>query len=272
MGLLQEEGNLMLEIKNLYAGYGGTDVIQDICLRSHEGELLCIVGPNGCGKTTLLKSIARLLEYRGSIILNDMDVALVPRKELAKKIALMGQISQIYFPYSVYETVALGRYAYASGFLKNFSKEDEKIISDTINRLGLADEKNRMITELSGGQLQRVFLARTLVQNPDMILLDEPTNHLDLKHQVELLRYLKNWAKDNNKIVIGVLHDLNLVHYFGDSAALMGDGKIAAQGRPDDVLNGETLKSIYDIDIQKFMIESLEKWKGTGNRHTPHIN
>ncbi|MDR0878036.1 MAG: ABC transporter ATP-binding protein [Treponema sp.] len=264
MGVFQEKGKLMLEIKNLSAGYGGPDVIHDIQLQADEGEMLCIVGPNGCGKTTLLKSIARLLKYRGSVLLNSLDIAAVPRKELAKKIAMLGQLSQIYFPYSVYDTVSLGRYAYSSGFLKNLSKEDEEIINDTINWLGLTGEKDRMITELSGGQLQRVFLARTIVQNPDIILLDEPTNHLDLKHQVELLHYLLKWARDNNKIVIGVLHDLNLVHTFGDKAALMSEGKIAAHGKPEEVLDGETLKTIYDIDIKKFMIESLEKWKSAG--------
>jgi iron complex transport system ATP-binding protein len=174
---------------------------------------------------------------------------------------MLGQITQIYFPYSVYDTVSLGRYAYASGFLKKFSKADEEIINDTINWLGLKEEQDRMITELSGGQLQRVMLARTIVQNPDLILLDEPTNHLDLKHQVELLQYLLKWAKNSNKIVIGVLHDLNLVHYFGDTAVLMDKGKITACGKPENILDGETLKSIYDIDIRKFMIESLEKWK-----------
>jgi iron complex transport system ATP-binding protein len=118
-----------------------------------------------------------------------------------------------------------------------------------------------MINELSGGQLQRVFLARTLAQSPDIILLDEPTNHLDLKHQIELLQYLLSWAKDNNKTVIGVLHDLNLVHYYGDNAAIMHRGKLASYGRPKQVLNGETLNAIYDIDIRKFMLESLENWR-----------
>jgi iron complex transport system ATP-binding protein len=93
-------------------------------------------------------------------------------------------------------------------------------------------------------------------------LLDEPTNHLDLKHQIELLQYLLRWAKDNNKTVVGVLHDLNLVHYYGDNAAIMHRGKLASYGRPKQVLNGETLNAIYDIDIRKFMLESLENWRG----------
>jgi iron complex transport system ATP-binding protein len=121
-----------------------------------------------------------------------------------------------------------------------------------------------MINELSGGQLQRVFLARTLVQNPDLILLDEPTNHLDLKHQIELLRYLRSWVREKNRAVIGVFHDLNLVHQFGDSILLMNAGKTAAWGKPEDVLNGETLRTVYGIDIRAFMLETLENWRGSG--------
>lgn len=106
-------------------------------------------------------------------------------------------------------------------------------------------------------------MARTLAQDPDIILLDEPTNHLDLKHQIELLNYLTEWAKENNKTVIGVLHDLNLVQYFGDNVAIIHRGELVSYGRPNKVLDGETLYNIYDIDIRSFMLESLEKWKST---------
>jgi iron complex transport system ATP-binding protein len=253
----------MLEIKNLYTGYGGTDVIYDINLRAGNGEFLCILGPNGCGKSTLLKSIAHILPYRGIITSDNRDLSSFSRKELAKKIALLGQISEVYFPYSVYDTVSLGRYAHTIGVFKGLSVEDRDIIEDILKKLELYKGKDRMIDELSGGQLQRVFLARTLVQDPDIILLDEPTNHLDLKHQIELLRYLITWAKDNNKTVIGVLHDLNMVHHYGDNAAIMYNGRIVSYGRPNQVLDGETLNTIYDMDIRQFMLESLENWRNT---------
>jgi iron complex transport system ATP-binding protein len=175
----------------------------------------------------------------------------------------MGQSSEVYFPYSVYDTVSLGRYAHTGGFLKKLTTEDKEIIAGIITKLELFNEKDRLINELSGGQLQRVFLARALAQNPDTILLDEPTNHLDLKHQVELLQYIKSWAKDNDKTVIGVLHDLNLVHYYGDNAAIMHKGRLVSHGIPEQVLNGETLNAIYDMDIRKFMLESLENWRNT---------
>ncbi|MDR0554623.1 MAG: ABC transporter ATP-binding protein [Treponema sp.] len=251
----------MITVSNLCAGYGGVDVIKNISFTVKRGEGLCILGPNGCGKSTLLKAIARIIAYRGIITLEGRNIAAVPRKELAKKIALLGQNMRIYFPYTVYETVALGRYAYSEGFLKNLSPEDKAAIEDAIEKLDIEDIKDRMIDELSGGQLQRVFLAKTLAQNPDIILLDEPTNHLDLKNQVELLRYLTLWMRENNKTFIGVFHDLNLAHHLGNAALLMSNGEIAAMDTVDTVLNSDVLKSVYGIDVRAFMLESLGKWK-----------
>ena len=121
--------------------------------------------------------------------------------------------------------------------------------------------KNKMITELSGGQIQRVFLAKLFAQNPDIILLDEPTNHLDFKYQVELLEHVKTWAKTNKKIVIGVLHDLNLVHYFADKVIILDNGNIVSEGTSMEVLNDDKLKNVYDIDIKSFMKNILNKWE-----------
>jgi iron complex transport system ATP-binding protein len=253
----------MIEVKDLYAGYGGGDVIKNISFKAKKGESLCILGPNGCGKSTLLKSIARIIAYRGEVKIEGRDTASFSRKELAKKIAILGQSAQIYFSYSVRETVSLGRYAYSEGFLKNLSAGDEAIIEDTLKKLDIWNLKDRMIDELSGGQLQRVFLAKTLAQTPELILLDEPTNHLDLKNQIELLAFLKSWLKENGKTLIGVFHDLNLARHFGDAALLMNNGIIAAAGSIEETLNGYTLQMAYGIDIRRFMLESLEKWRIT---------
>ena len=255
----------MLEVKNLCAGYGGDDVIRNLSFKVNNGESLCVLGPNGCGKSTMLKSIARIINYRGIVMLEGRDITSFSRKEFAKKIALLGQSAQVFFPYTVHETVSMGRYAYSEGFLKNLSAEDEAIIEDVIKKLDISDIKNRMIDELSGGQMQRVFLARTLAQNPEVILLDEPTNHLDLKYQIELLDLLKTWVRENNKTLIGVFHDLNLARHFGNVAVLINDGTLAACGTIEETLDSETLRTIYGIDIRSFMLESLEKWQKTNS-------
>ena len=251
----------MLEVKNLSAGYGGVDVIRNINLKAERGESLCILGPNGSGKSTLLKSIARIIDYRGCVLMNGEDISAVSRKELAKKIALLSQSTQVFFPYTVYDTVSLGRYAYSQSILKNLSAEDRDVIQDILKKLDIWENKDCMIDELSGGELQRVFLARTLAQSPDLILLDEPSNHLDLKHQIELLKFLKTWVKENNKTLISVFHDLNLARLFGDTAVVLNNGVLAASGQIEDVLNGGILNNVYGIDIRGFMRQALEKWK-----------
>jgi len=251
----------MLEVKDLSAGYNDTNVIRNINFKAERGESLCILGPNGSGKSTLLKSIARIIDYRGCVLINGEDIRAVSRKELAKKIALLTQSAQVFFPYTVYETVSMGRYAYSQGFLKNLSAEDRAVIEDILKKLDIWDSKDCMIDELSGGELQRVFLARTLAQNPDLILLDEPSNHLDLKHQIELLKFLKAWVKDNDKTLISVFHDFNLARLFGDTAVVLNNGTLAASGKIEDVLISGILSDVYGVDIRGFMRESLEKWK-----------
>jgi len=250
----------MLEVRDLFAGYNGANVIFNINFTVQSGESLCIIGPNGCGKSTLLKSIARIIDYKGTVSINNNDIKSVHRKELAKKIALLSQNEQVFFPYTVYETVSMGRYAYSQGFLKSLLTEDYKIIDAILKKLDIWNIKDTLTSELSGGTLQRVFLARTLAQTPDIILLDEPANHLDLKHQIELLDFLKTWVKENNKILLGVFHDLNLVRHFGDTVIILNNGAIAANGKIDEVLNSNILNNVYGIDIHKFMKESLEKW------------
>jgi iron complex transport system ATP-binding protein len=252
-----------LEINDLCCGYyGGEDVLKGISLEARAGEILCIAGPNGCGKSTLLKAAARLLPFRGSVTIGGRESASFSRKELARKLALLGQSSELYFPYTVYETVAMGRYAHSTGILGLPPARDRTIIEEVLDTLELKDVRERLISELSGGQLQRVFLARTLVQDPELILLDEPTNHLDLKHQIALLDYLSGWVKANNKTVIAVLHDLNLCRRFGGTTVLMSEGRIADHGKTEDVLNGKILAAVYGMDVRDFMVRSLEGWRG----------
>jgi iron complex transport system ATP-binding protein len=168
---------------------------------------------------------------------------------------------QVFFPYTVYETVSMGRFAYSQGLLKNLSAEDKAITASLLKKLDIWDIKERMIDELSGGTVQRVFLARTLAQTPQIILLDEPANHLDLKHQIELLDFLKTWVKENDKTLIGVFHDFNLARRFGDTAVVMNKGTIAASGKIEEVLKSETFNSVFGIDVRYYMRESFERWK-----------
>jgi len=250
----------LLTVSHLYCGYGGRDVIFDISCSVKKGERLYISGPNGCGKTTLLKCIAGLLPFRGEVLLEGKAVGALRRRELAKKVGILSQLSAVSFPYTVFDTVALGRYAHQKGIFGELSKEDRSHVEDCLSRLGLCELREKKIGELSGGQLQRVFLARLFAQDPEMILLDEPTNHLDLKYQLELLEYVTAWSESAGKTVVGVLHDLNLVHAFAKRVLLLKEGRILIEGAPGEALSPENLECCYQTDIAGWMKKSLGNW------------
>lgn len=251
----------MIEVSGLYSGYGKRDVLFDINFNVKENEKLCVIGPNGCGKTTLMRALIGFIPYRGEIKISGKNAHDMKRKELSSKIALLSQLSGISFDYSVYETVALGRYIANSRkvFDEQTKAEKEKILY-YIEMVGLISIKDKPITELSGGQLQRVMLARTLAQEPSVILLDEPTNHLDLKYQIALIDYLKEWASKPQRCIIGVMHDLNLAMQLADKILLLEKGKVNSFDLAENVLKSDELKSVFQTDIKGYMQKSLNMW------------
>ncbi len=245
----------MIEIKNLRAGYDGSDVIKNINLQIHSGENLCILGPNGCGKTTLLRIIAGVLGFQGEVLLDGVDIRRIKRKVLSQRVGLLSQNTSVYFNYSVLETVMMGRYAHSG----SEASVREAAVS-AIERVGLTAQMHREIDALSGGQLQRVFLAKLIAQDPEVILLDEPTNHLDLGYQVELIKFLHEWSVRENKTVIGVLHDINHAVRLADRIVLMSGGEIKAAGDTKEIVTSAALSEVFGMDIKGYMKESLSLW------------
>jgi len=254
----------MLTLDNVSAGYDGVDVIMNVSMRVDNSENLSIIGPNGCGKTTLLRAIANVLPYSGEIEIDGMPVRKMKQRDISLKIAMLSQLSGIYFSYSIFETVMMGRYLHIKDrMFGNPSEEDRECVARCLKAVDLTQEADRSITTLSGGQLQRVFLARVLAQEPQIILLDEPTNHLDLKYQLELIDYLKKWGTDNNRSVIGVMHDINLAMQLSDKIMVMKNGEIHALGKVDDVMTDDLMEDVYEIDVARYMRESLKRWDTT---------
>jgi iron complex transport system ATP-binding protein len=252
----------MLTLQNVYCGYHSqVDIVKDITMEVQPGELCCIIGPNGAGKSTLLKSLAHILPYRGEIRINDKNVFSMKRKEIGRTVAILSQAGSMYFPYSVFDTVMLGRYSYSKGPFAAASMHDVEAVNQALQTVGLIELKGRLISELSGGQLQRVFLARAIAQDPEIILLDEPTNHLDFKYQIEVLDHVKNWARENNKMVVAVLHDLNLVQKYADKVILMHEGALYSSGHTKEVLTNDSLHEIYGINVKEWMLGVLELWQ-----------
>ena len=251
----------ILTLRDVYAGYGGRDIVRGVSLTVDSGERFCILGPNGCGKTTLLRAIAGLLPARGEVLLDGKPIARMKRCEIASHVALLSQLSQVYFSYSVFDTVMLGRYLHLRGALRTPSREDRDCVRRCLETVGLWEAREAMIDTLSGGQLQRVFLARTLAQEPSLILLDEPTNHLDLKYQAELMESLRDWASRGGRAVVGVLHDLNLALGFADRMLLMSQGEAVACGSAREALRPERLQEVFGIDVAAYMKRALARWE-----------
>lgn len=262
---------------NICAGYttsqkSDCSVLHNISFSLHEGERLCIIGPNGCGKTTLLRVLAGTLPYSGTLEVHIQDSSSrqyekpcerrdLTAKEASRETGFLTQLTSSYFSFTVLETVMMGRYAHQNpGVLTTRTKIDDKIVESTLKACGIENIKHKSIAHLSGGQLQRVFLARTLAQNPATILLDEPTNHLDLFYQLELLNQIDRWITDGVHAAIGVFHDLSLALRFADTVLLLDNGTVAAYGTPKEIFYSEEINSVYKMNVAESMRELLQKW------------
>ncbi len=232
---------------NISVRYGEHHVIEQFSLAVDQGGFIGILGPNGCGKTTFLRAISRILKSdQGAVFIDGLDAESYDSRTLAKTIGCVGQETDIAFPFTVREIVLMGRYPHI-GKLAPLSPKDLAIADEamkTTNTFHLAD---RLITEVSGGERQRVLIARTLTQQPRILLLDEPTSHLDINHQIEIMDLIRDLTPKIT--VIGVFHDLNLASYFCDRIVLMKQGKILAVGMPAEVLTPEKIRESFSVGM-----------------------
>jgi iron complex transport system ATP-binding protein len=241
----------MLSIQHVFGGYTNKSVLKDISFDVEQGELFGILGPNGSGKTSLLKMVSGILPIqKGEIFVRGKRLQEYSPKQLAQMVAVLSQHSLQSFSYTVKETVSLGRYAHQKGWFQTWSKEDEDVVQRVMNQTGVASLQRKNIQELSGGERQRVFLAQALAQEPEILLLDEPTNHLDLSYQKELLDLLKKWTLEKGLTVISIFHDLNLAGLYCDRLLLLEKGTININHIPNEVLREEKIRDVFHTNIQ----------------------
>ena len=245
----------VLKVENLDFKYPTKQILYDVSVTFDKPELVCILGPNGVGKTTIAKTLNKLyIPSAGNVYIDGENVADMSRLDIAKKIAYVPNSVSSAFSMKVLESILLGR-APVSGY--STTEKDIEMVEKVVTLLDLDELCERDISQLSAGQAQRVTIARGLVQDPKVLILDEPTSNLDVRYQMEIMRFLKDYAKEKQIIIIMVCHDLNITAAYADRVILMHQGRIFADGNVQDVLTEENMKTVYRIDTKVVQIDGL---------------
>jgi len=239
----------ILEVENLSAGYGNLPVIRDIRFSLEKGDLVTILGPNGSGKSTLLRAAQGLLsEVSGEVRVDGASLFKLKRREIARRIAFVPQIFDSTFEFSVFELVAMGRYAHQPR-MSGLAPEDRRIIEDVLTLLEIAPLQDQTIGRLSGGERQRVFIARALAQDTPLLFLDEPTSHLDINYGQEIFEILAGLQKEHGKTILASEHNINLVIPYSQKIIFLRNGRIHAQGPPADLVTRDHIRDVFQADV-----------------------
>lgn len=239
-----------LRARDVRLAYGDRVVVDGLDLDIVDGTITAVIGPNGCGKSTVLRALGRLLRPKGgNVLLDGKQIHRMSTKEVARTLGLLPQSPVAPEGLNVGDLVARGRHPHQAWY-RQWSSGDEAVVADALDLTGIADLAERPVDELSGGQRQRVWLSMALAQGTDLLLLDEPTTYLDLSHQVDVLDLVGRLHDESGRTVVMVLHDLNLAARYADRLVAMKDGAIVAEGAPGEVLTEELLADVFDLEAR----------------------
>ncbi|MDX6351576.1 MAG: iron-siderophore transport system ATP-binding protein [Streptomyces sp.] len=232
---------------DLTLAYDKRTIAQGLTVPIPDRSFTVIVGPNACGKSTLLRALSRMLKpVTGTVLLDGQDIAALPAKKVARTLGLLPQSSIAPEGITVAELVARGRYPH-QGLLRQWSKDDERVVGESMAATGVADLADRMVDELSGGQRQRVWIAMALAQETPLLLLDEPTTYLDIAHQIEILDLCARLHEEQGRTLVAVLHDLNHAARYATHMIAMREGRVVAAGAPKDVVTAELVEEVFRL-------------------------
>lgn len=251
----------MLKVENVTVRYGEHTVVENICFHLREGQWLMLAGPNGAGKSTLIHAISQGVPYAGRITLSGKEIRRYSPAKLAQKLGVLSQKNSVGYSYTVEEVVGLGRYAYSRGFLSDKDDVGKERVENALALTGMTQLRKASVLTLSGGELQRTFLAQVFAQDPEILILDEPANHLDLVYQKHIFSLIQEWLRQPGRAVMSVVHDLSLAKRYGTHGVLMNHGRCVSQGTLSEVFTPENLRAVYDMDVYSWMREMLEQWK-----------
>ena len=250
----------MLQVSDLSVAYGSTRIVDSVSFSVEAGQWLMIIGPNGAGKTTVISAISQGVPYTGTVLFEGVDVASMKSRELARCVGVLTQNHYVGYGFTVEEVVRLGSYAHKPGLFAGGKDDAEERIADALEKTGMERFRNQSVLTLSGGELQRAFLAQLFVQGPRMLLLDEPTNHLDLIYQKQVFALVREWMAETGGAVVSVVHDLSLAKAYGTHALLMKHGKMQAFGEIGDVMMPEHINDVYEMDVYDWMRAMYDQW------------
>ena len=236
---------IKIDVQNVCLGYGHKTIINDLSFQVIPGEMVGLIGPNGCGKSTIIKALSRIIPHqKGKVFLDGKEIASIPRRDLARLLGVVPQMPLLPSAFTAFEIVLMGRNPHL-GLLQYEGAREMAIAWQAMEKTGTESLANRRVGELSGGEIQCLLIARVLVQETKVILLDEPTANLDIGRQVEILNLIKNLCRANNLTVLAALHDLNLASQYCDRLILVNDGGIYAMGTPEEVITTHNIREVY---------------------------
>ena len=250
----------MLELQNVSVRYGTYTVLNGVSFTLEEGDWLMLIGPNGAGKSTIVKAIAQSVDYTGEVIYKGRNLREFKPSELARNIGVLAQNHSVGYSFTVEEVVRLGRYSYAPTIFSRHTDADEESVERALELTGIKPLMKQSVLTLSGGELQRTFLAQLLAQNPSILILDEPTNHLDLVYQKQIFALISEWLREGDRAVISVVHDLSLARKYGTKNLLLKGGKEVAYGTDEKVFSPDVLNPVYSMDVADWMHTMLSQW------------
>jgi len=234
-------------VKGVECYYGSTQVLDSISFTVEDGDFVGVLGPNGSGKTTMLRCLSGILKPKlGVVLVDNYDVRSLDRREMARRVAVVPQETYVGFLFNVLDVVLMGRHPHIKGFGLE-SKRDLEIAYEAMKFTKILPLAERPTANLSGGERRRVIIARALAQEPEILLLDEPTTHLDINHQIEIMELLKRLSK--KLAIVAVFHDFNLAARYCNKLILLANGRIASLGTPEEVLTAGSIRKIFQVDV-----------------------
>lgn len=251
----------MLSVRNLSVKIAGLDIVDDVSFDVSPGEWLMVVGPNGAGKSTLVNALSGGVGFTGGAFFEGSSIASIRPAKLARLVGVLTQSHHVGYSFSVGEVVRMGMYSYSPGPFSARVADESAIVERAMKVCGVFDIREQSVLTLSGGELQRTFLAQLFAQDPKMLILDEPTNHLDLLYQKQIFSLITDWVRGSGRAVVAVVHDLSLARAYGTKALLLDRGRAAGFGEVKDVLSRENLARVYNMDVYGWMREMLCGWE-----------